>query len=337
LAPAAAGLIEYAQKHQNELLPSGDRGELLRILVTGAAGFVGTAVVRCLLSSGYQVAALAHATQPAGIPDLRSGDILDPGSLSEAVAGVDAVCHLAARTRVRESFLDPVTYFKVNVTGTLNLLDAMDAETARTGRPLRLLLASTGAVYGVPARQPISEDEPPAPVNPYGASKLAAEAAAAYQAATGKIGSIVLRAFNIAGAVSGRGDSDLSRIIPKTLAVAAGRFSQLHVNGDGTAVREYLHVEDFAKACALAVEACDPGTSRTYNVGSGTGTTVRDIISMTEKITQRPVPVSWGPAQPEPRILLADSSRIVADLGWNPRRSDLATIVSDAWQASLRC
>ena len=108
---------------------------------------------------------------------------------------------LAALTRVRESFLDPVTYFQVNVTGTLNLLHAMDTETTRAGRPLRLVLASTGAVYGEPARQPITEDEIPAPVNPYGASKLAAETAVAYQARTGKIGSIILRAFNIAGAV----------------------------------------------------------------------------------------------------------------------------------------
>jgi UDP-glucose 4-epimerase len=305
----------------------------LRILVTGAAGFAGTAVVRCLLSSGHRVAALAHAAQPAGISDVRPGDIVDAGSLKEAVAGIDAVCHLAALTRVRESFLDPVTYFRVNVTGTLNLLDAMAAETARTGRPLRMVLASTGAVYGVPARQPISEDEIPAPVNPYGASKLAAEAAVAYQAATGKIGSAIMRAFNLAGAAGGRGDSDLTRIIPKALAVAAGRFGELHVNGDGTTVREYLHVEDFAHACVLAIEACDPGGCRTYNVGSGTGTTVRDIISMTEKVTQRPVPVSWGPALPEPGILLADSARITAELGWRPRRSDLATIISDAWQA----
>jgi len=305
----------------------------VRVLVSGAAGFAGTAVVRRLLSSGHQVAALVHATQPARTHDLRPGDILDAASLREAVTGVDAVCHLAALHQVRESFLDPVAYYQVNVTGTLNLLHAMDIETARAGRPLRLVLASTGAVYGTPARQPITEDEIPAPANPYGASKLAAETAVAYQAGTGKIGSIVLRAFNIAGAVDGRGDGDLSRIIPKALAVAAGHFKQLEVNGDGTAVREYLHVDDFARACVLAIEACEPGAHRTYNVGSGTGTTVRDIITATEKITGRPVPVSWGPPRPEPEILLADSSRIRADLGWQPKRSDLAGIISDAWQA----
>ncbi len=306
----------------------------MRILVTGAAGFVGTAVVQRLLSAGHQVAGLCHSTRPAGMTDVRPGDILDAASLPEAVAGIDAVCHLAALTRVRESFQDPLAYFQVNVTGTVNLLRAMDAETARAGRPLRLVLASTGAVYGTRARQPITEDEIPAPVNPYGASKLAAEAAAAYQAGTGKIGSVVLRAFNISGAVGGRGDGDLSRMIPRTLAVAAGRVGRLHVNGDGTAVREYLHVDDFARACVLALDACEPGTSRIYNVGSGAATTVRDIISTAERITGRPVPVSWEPARPEPGILLADSSRIRADLGWEPGRSELATILADAWQAA---
>lgn len=304
----------------------------MRVLVTGAAGFAGTAVTTCLLSAGHQVTALVHNTRPAGIQDLRAGDILDTDSLREAVAGVDAVCHLAALTRVRESFTEPVSYFEHNVTGTVNLLRAMEAEHARTGRRLRLVLASTGAVYGTPDRQPIPEDETPAPTSPYGASKLAAESVTAYQARTGTIGSVILRASVLSGAVNGHGDTDTSRIIPKTLAVAAGRFPVLHVNGDGTAVREYLHVEDFGRACTLALEACEPGNSQTYNV-SGTAASVRDVIAVTEQVTQRPVPVSWGPAVPEPPVLLADSSRIQADLGWKPRLPDLATIVSDAWQA----
>jgi UDP-glucose 4-epimerase len=307
----------------------------VRVLVTGAGGFVGTAVVRRLASSGHEVAALVRTAQPAGISDLRIGDLLNAASLREAVAGVEAVCHLAALTKVRESFENPVAYFQANVTGTLNLLHAMDAETRRAGRPLSMVFSSTGAVYGAPARQPITEDEIPAPANPYGASKLAAEAAVGYQAKTGKIGSVVLRASNAAGAAGGRGDGDLSRIIPKAIAVAAGRSGRLHVNGDGMAVREYLHVDDLARACVLALEACVPGTHRTYNVGSGIGTTVRDIISATEMITERPVPVSWDPERPEPKVLLADSSRIRADLQWEPCRSDLASILTDAWRAVL--
>jgi UDP-glucose 4-epimerase len=173
-------------------------------------------------------------------------------------------------------------------------------------------------------------------VNSYGASKLAAEAAAAYQARTGKIGSAILRAANIAGAVDGRGDDDLSRIIPKTLAVAAGRFGQLHVNGDGTAVREYLHVADFADACVRAIEACEPGTHQEYNVGIGTGTTVCDIHRCRREDHRPPHRRMVASPQPEPQVLLADSSRIRAGLGWKPGQSGLAEIMSDAWQA-MRC
>jgi UDP-glucose 4-epimerase len=305
----------------------------MRVLVTGAAGFAGTAVTKCLLSAGHQVTALVHNSHPAGVNDMRAGDILNAASLRDAVAGVDAVCHLAALTRVRESFADPVAYFEHNVTGTVNLLHAVESEYANTGRALRFVLASTVAVYGSPVHQPIHEEETPVPASPYGASKLAAESVTAYHARTGKIGSVILRAFNLSGAVNGRGDSDTSRIIPKALAVAAGRFPCLNVNGDGTALRDYLHVDDFGRACTLALEACEPGTSQTYNVG-GTAASVRDVITVAEQVTQRPVPVSWGPAAPEPPVLLADTSRIQSDLGWKPRLADLATIVSDAWQAA---
>lgn len=305
----------------------------MRILVTGGAGFAGTAVTKHLLLAGHQVAALVHDARPGGVEDLRPGDILDAASLRAAVNGADVVCHLAALTRVRDSFADPVGYFERNTAGTINLLRAMDAEQERTGRPLGLVLASTGAVYGTPERQPITEAEAPAPSSPYGASKLAAESAAACYAGTGNAGVIILRAFNLAGAVSGRGDTDTTRLIPKALAVAAGRAPRLHVNGDGTAVREYLHVEDFGHACALAAGACEPGTSRAYNV-SGTAATVRDVITITEQVTQRPVPVTWGPPVPEPPVLLADSARIQADLGWKARHPDLAAIIADAWQAA---
>ena len=169
---------------------------------------------------------------------------------------------LAALTRVRESFEQPTAYFQTNVTGTLNLLEAMAGETERTGHALRLVFGSTGAVYGVPERQPITEDEVPQPTNPYGASKLAAESVIGYQAATGAIGSVVLRTFNVAGAVAGRGDLDETRIIPKAIAVAAGRAERLNVNGDGSAVREFIHVDDLARAYVAALEACEQGRHR---------------------------------------------------------------------------
>jgi len=304
----------------------------MRVLVTGATGFVGHAVVRQLIMAGHEVTGFARTLRPCPC-ELRTGDILDQVALEHAVEGADAVCHLAALTMVRQSFEEPVRYFRVNVGGTLNLLDAMDAEARRSGHTLRLVFASTGAVYGAPETQPITEAQQPAPGNPYGASKLAAEAAIGYQAALGGISAITLRTFNVAGAVDGQGDQDTSRIIPKTLHVAAGQSDRLDVNGDGSAVREYTHVGDLARAYAAALDAADCPGHRAYNVGSGVGVSVREVVRAAERVTGRPVPVQCGPPASEPRELRADISRIRAELGWQPARSDLETIVADAWQA----
>jgi UDP-glucose 4-epimerase len=304
----------------------------MRVLVTGATGFVGRAVVRQLTKAGHSVVGFARTSTPCSC-ELRTGDILDLAALKQVVEGADAVCHLAALTLVRESFEEPVRYFRVNVAGTLNLLDAMNAEAQRCGRPLRLVFASTGAVYGAPERQPITEAQEPAPGNPYGASKLAAETAIGYQAALGAISAVTLRTFNVAGAVDGHGDPDTSRIIPKTLLVAAGQADRLNVNGDGSAIREYTHVCDLARAYAAALDVADPAGHRVYNVGSGVGVSIREIIEITERITGRPVPVRWGPPAHEPPELRGDSSRINTELGWHPTRSSLETIITDAWKA----
>ncbi|MCP9965612.1 NAD-dependent epimerase/dehydratase family protein [Actinomadura madurae] len=219
----------------------------------------------------------------AGVPDgVRPvhGDLLVPDGLPRGP--YDGICHLAALTRVRESFDAPLRYFTANVQGTVNLLEAVDAD--------RVVLGSTAAVYGTPERQPIPESEPAAPASPYGASKLAAEQAVRFHARTGAIGAVVLRTFNVAGSVDGRVDPDETRLIPKALAVAAGRAPHLDVNGDGLAVREYLHVDDLAAAYVRAVEAVAPGEDRVYNVGSGAGAAVREVVAAVEEVTGRPVP-----------------------------------------------
>ncbi|WP_242906798.1 NAD-dependent epimerase/dehydratase family protein [Actinomadura terrae] len=300
----------------------------MRILVTGAAGYVGYAVGRRLVAAGHKVDGLVRRTDavlPKGVRPVP-GDLLDPGGLPRGP--YDGVCHLAALTRVRESFADPLGFFAVNVQGTVNLLQAVDAA--------RVVYGSTAAVYGTPERQPIPETEGTAPTSPYGASKLAAEQAVRFHARTGAIGAVVLRTFNVAGSVDGRPDPDETRLIPKALAVATGRAPRLEVNGDGGTVREYLHVDDLAAAHVRALETVGPGEERVYNVGSGTGAAVRDVVAAVEEATGRAVPTLRRPPQPEPPLLLCDAAAIRADLGWRPVRSSLPEIIGSAWDALTR-
>jgi UDP-glucose 4-epimerase len=309
----------------------------MRVLVTGGLGYVGRVVAARLAEAGHEVTALTSSAAeprrgpPEGVGVARA-DLLDRRRLARVVAegGFAGVCHLAARTRVRESFADPLGTFAVNLTGTLHLLDAL----AGRGQPARLVLASTGAVYGPGAPVPAGEDAPAAPTNPYAASKLAAEQLVGFQAATGALAAVSLRCFNVAGAVGGHGDRDLSRLLPKALAVAKGGADRLEVNGDGSAVRELVHVADLADAYLLALESAWPGCHEVYNVGSGTGVRVRELVAAVERVTGRPVAVVHGPPRDEPAVLVADSARIAARLGWRPRRSDLDRIVADAWAAT---
>ncbi|MGH3793371.1 MAG: NAD-dependent epimerase/dehydratase family protein [Pseudonocardiaceae bacterium] len=302
----------------------------MRVLVTGAAGFVGYAVAALLVEQGHEVTGLTHSGSsalPQGVHRVR-GDLTQPRTLTEVTAGLDGVCHLAGRTRVRESREDPVGYWRTNVGGTLTLLNALTASTAT-----RLVLASTCGVYGEQTTQPIGETAALRPSSPYGTTKLAADHAAADLAATGAIGAISLRAFNIAGALPGHIDRDHTRLIPRLLAVQHGQTPDMTVNGDGSAVRDFVHLADMAAAFVLALHACQPGTWQAYNVGSGRPTTVAEVISTVESVTGRPVPRRHAPAVSEPHTLLADSTRIRGELRWQPHRSSLHDIITDAWTA----
>ncbi len=306
----------------------------MRVLVTGATGFVGYAVAGALVDAGHQVAALARSERllPAGVQRI-DGDVLDARDVLRAVeaTGAEAVCHLAALARVRDSLADPVGYWRTNVGGTLAVLEAM---TRHSGGPSRLVVASTCAVYGERAEQPISEQVPPHPTSPYGTSKLAADRAVADVAATGAIGAVSLRAFNIAGGVPGRPDEDESRLIPKIVAVAQGRAAELTVNGDGSVVRDFVHVVDMADAFVRAVDACQPGRWAAYNVGSGLRSTLADVIAAAESVIGTTLPIRHNPPVDEPATLLADSTLIRNELGWRPERSNLPQIVRDAWHAA---
>jgi UDP-glucose 4-epimerase len=301
----------------------------MRVLVTGAAGYVGRAVVRELRARGHLVVALVHrssATFPADV-ETRRGDLHE--SLRELAADIDGVVHLAARSTVRDSVTHPTRAWRTNVAGTLNLLEALPAAA-------RLVFASTGSVYGRPAQQPISESAAIAPLNPYGSSKAAAEQLIAAQAATGALGAVTVRLFNAAGAVDGRADEDPTRIIPRVAAVAAGVEPVVTVNGDGSAVRDFVHVCDIAVAVALGLEAATPGQHKIYNLGA-VPASVADIVEAMTRISGQPVKVEHHPANPhEAPELRADTSRIRAELGWAPTRTTIDELVADQWTVTDR-
>jgi len=304
---------------------------MVRVLVTGAFGYVGHAVTRALLECGHEIVAM---TTQSGRPQASDrvkvivADVRVPEQLKKAVDGVDAVAHLAALTRVRESFDQPDEYAMVNAAGTENLLAAV----ADTGRVMPFIHASTAAVYGTPEKQPIGEDCEPAPTSPYGLTKLAADDAVRDAASRGIVAGVSLRAFNIAGAVDQRPDPDLTRVIPKAVAVAAGRFDSVTVNGDGTAIRDYVHLADLADAFARAIGAAKPGKFEVYNIGA-TPASVAQIIDMTRAITGQEIPTRHNPPAPEALELRADTTRARTELEWIPVRSSLEQIISDAWAA----
>lgn len=288
----------------------------MRTLVTGGRGYVGSAVVAELVAHEHVV-------------DVLDIDLRDRA----AVAGLreyDNVCHLAALTRVRDSFADPLSCYAVNLGGTINLLKALDRGEA----PVRLVFLSTAAVYG--GREgTLTEATPPRPESPYAASKLAAEWLIGRQAAVGRLGAVTLRCFNVAGAVDGRADQDPTRLIPNAVGAASGRLGPLVVNGDGSTVREYVHVADVANACRLALARAVPGTHEVYNLGTGTGLSVSEVVDTLEQVIGRPVPVTHGPARDEPRRLVADPTLARDRLGWTPRHSAPEEILRSAWDAEL--
>jgi UDP-glucose 4-epimerase len=320
----------------------------MRVLVTGGAGYIGSVVTEALVARGDEVVVyddLSKGHRDAVLPQAHfvQGDLLDGVRLDVAMAGVDAVIHMAASSLVGESVLDPGRYYRQNVVAGIALLDAM-----RARRVNRLVFSSTAAVYGEPAKQPIEEGDPTAPTSPYGATKLAFEEALRWYAVGYDLRSVSLRYFNAAGAStrSGERHHPETHLVPLVLAAAAGELPEVVVYGedwptrDGTCVRDYIHVEDLADAHLAALDALGRDSlsraapSAVYNLGcGGQGYTVREVISVAERVTSRAVPVRVGPRRPgDPAVLLASSDRIRHDLGWAPKRQDLDTIVESAWR-----
>nr|BFE86447.1 UDP-glucose 4-epimerase GalE [Planobispora longispora] len=259
--------------------------------------------------------------------------------------GMDGVLHFAAKSLVGESVEKPALYWEHNLGGTLALLDAMRA--AGVGR---IVFSSTAATYGEPERSPILETDPTRPTNPYGASKLAVDTALGAFAGLYGLAAVSLRYFNVGGAhtaADGRVYRERhtveTHLIPNVLAVALGQREAVNVFGtdyptpDGTCVRDYIHVADLARAHLLALDACAPGEHKVYNLGSGTGFSVQEVLSVCREVTGHEIPAIVADRRPgDPAVLVASSEKIKSELGWKPEHPSLRDIVADAWDASPR-
>jgi UDP-glucose 4-epimerase len=315
----------------------------MRILVTGGAGYIGSHAIRLFLARGHEVWVYDNlsAGHRRAVPAERLvvGDLGELPRLDHALMlhRIEAVVHFAAFTYVGESVRDPGKYYQNNLVNTLGLMECM-----RRNRVARFVFSSTCATYGVPERVPITEDEPQRPINPYGAGKLAVERALADYAAAYEWGYAALRYFNAAGAspdgTIGEDHDPETHLIPLVLEVALGRRPHIEVFGtdyptpDGTCIRDYIHVDDLAEAHLRALEALRPGKGLCYNLGTGRGYSVREVVRTAEEVTGKPVAVKEGPRRPgDPPVLVASSEKAQRELAWRPRYTELRPIVETAW------
>lgn len=317
-----------------------------KILVAGGAGFIGSQVNQLLHDSGYDTIVLDNLS--TGCRDAVTtgiffkGDIADEAILDEIFEAqhIDAVMHFAAHLNIGESFEHPAKYYMNNVGSTLSLLASMQKHSVD-----KLILSSSAAIFGIPQQPKINEEHPQQPISPYGESKLMIERILRdYDEAYG-LKSCCLRYFNAAGGdPMGRirnGKADDFNLIPailRSLKVKGGKmtiYGTDYPTPDGTCIRDYIHVHDIAEAHVAAMEQLiERETSTAYNLGHGEGFSIRNVIEVVEKVTERPVHVIQGPRRRgDPPVLIADPSKAHQELGWMPQYPDLETIVAHAWEA----
>ncbi|WP_179467708.1 UDP-glucose 4-epimerase GalE [Mycolicibacterium vinylchloridicum] len=313
----------------------------MKLLVTGGAGYVGSVCATVLLEQGHEVVVVDDLSTgngdavPAGARFIEA-DMVDvaPELLSDG--SFDGVVHFAAKSLVGESVAEPEKYWNSNVVKTIQLLEAMRA----AGTP-RLVFSSTAATYGEPESVPITEDAPTRPTNAYGATKLAVDHAITSYATAHGLAATSLRYFNVAGAYGGCGErhGTETHLIPLVLQVAAGQRAEILVFGtdwptpDGTCIRDYIHVRDLADAHLLALQTSKPGEHRIYNLGNGTGFSVREVIACCERVTGGPIAARDVERRAgDPAVLIASSEKAITELGWRPQHTTIDEIVSDAWE-----
>ncbi len=314
----------------------------MNILVTGGAGYIGSAVAEALLRAGYQVTVYDslvtghRAAVPPGAHFVHAA-LEDSHALAETLlhGEFDAVMHFAAFIEAGESMRDPGRFYQNNLINSLRLIEM----SVQSGVQ-RFVFSSTAAVYRS-SDEPLREDSPLGPTNVYGHTKLVIEQALAWYAQIYGLHYAALRYFNAAGALPGRGEAHRpeSHLIPRVLQVALGQAEEALIFGtdyptpDGTAIRDYIHIEDLVTAHLLALEALAERSTLVYNLGNGEGYSVRQVIETARRVTGHPIPVREMPRRPgDPPRLVASSEKIRRELGWQPRHPDLETIIASAWE-----
>ena len=311
----------------------------MKILLTGGSGYIGSVTTELLCDDGHDVTVFdnlerGHREAVDSRARLIVGDLREPQPIRDAMRDLkpDAVVHFAAYALVGESMQEPLKYFENNVGGGLHLLDAM----LRTGVK-KIIFSSTCATYGQPETMPMTEALPQRPTNPYGESKLMFETALRWEQARRGIQPVFLRYFNACGATEKYGEDHEpeTHLIPNVLKVALGQAPAVPVFGDdyetpdGTCIRDYIHIVDLARAHILALEKDVAGP---FNLGTGTGFSVKQVVETCRGVTGHAIPVALSPRRPgDPACLVAGAAKAKETLGWNPRFPDLKTIVQHAW------
>jgi len=313
----------------------------MNIFVTGGAGYIGSTTADALLKAGHSVTVYdslvtGHKEAVPANAKFIHASLEDSHGLAEALTSenFDAVMHFAAFIEAGESMRDPGRFYQNNLANSLHLI-----ETAVEAGVKRFVLSSTAAVYQS-SDEPLTENSPLAPTNVYGHTKLVIEQVLDWYRQIHGLHFAALRYFNACGALPGHGEAHQpeSHLIPRVLSVPLGKFESININGtdyptpDGTCIRDYIHIADLASAHLLALDALRERDGLIYNIGSGSGYSVREVIETAREVTGHPIPVTESPRRPgDPARLVASSEKIRRELGWEPQHPDLKGILTSAW------